>query len=649
MGIEIIGKLTQKNNGDFKLVDLADVDYDGTGKSAKQELENKIEEAKNSQTPYDDTEIKTDINNIKTDLGTEELTTTSKKIKGAINDLSSQINKKANKTELAVERSRIDNFVTLPEGSTTGDAELIDARVGADGVIYPNLGDSIRTQFNSVDIVLNSITVDSSNLYDPKENEIGKYLNSTGNKYNNDAYFLSGFIPVSLGDTIWFTSNFKYVNGFDSNKQHVKQLSINQPKVTISDETIVYIRFTGYVEVLGTQYMVNKGDLLMEYQEPNARILLNESEVVKNKNDIESLNNSVSELSNNINANSAKISNVLSLCGSNGLQVSAKSLAIDTLLELENFPKNLKKGISISLNCKFDTFSGIYFGKGYKQYRGDWLEIDGTNVIWKHSDLEGDNNIVEKGSVAHNLTIEKYLAISIYIDDDSVCHFSMNTLSGTFTHSFEWGYEMNGYPFVLGKQSLNNVQINAIPNDTKRPMWLFGDSYFGVSKNRVMGQLKNLGFTDNVLIDGLAGYASSQGYDELIKCLQFGKPKYILWCLGMNDSNTVYNNTLTRLKKKCEELNITLILMIIPTVPSRDKEGIKETVINSGYRYINAYDAVGTNLNGEWYAGYLSNDNLHPTEQGAKAIAMRIVTDVPEIMQYGYSPSSINSDITGDL
>ena len=32
MGIEIIGKLTQKNNGDFKLVDLENVDYDGTGK-----------------------------------------------------------------------------------------------------------------------------------------------------------------------------------------------------------------------------------------------------------------------------------------------------------------------------------------------------------------------------------------------------------------------------------------------------------------------------------------------------------------------------------------------------------------------------------------------------------------------------------------
>lgn len=99
MGIEIIGKLTQKNNGDFKLVDLADVDYDGTGKSAKQELEKKIEEAKNSSTPYDDTEVKTDINNIKTDLGTEELTTTAKDVKGAVNEVAAQYKDIAKKIE----------------------------------------------------------------------------------------------------------------------------------------------------------------------------------------------------------------------------------------------------------------------------------------------------------------------------------------------------------------------------------------------------------------------------------------------------------------------------------------------------------------------------------------------------------------------
>lgn len=122
MGIEIIGKLTQKNNGDFKLVDLADVDYDGTGKSAKQELEKKIEEAKNSSTPYDDTVIKTDINTIKTDLGTAQLTTTAKDVKGAVNEVAAQYKDIATKTViedgklylLKKDGSKIDTGTTLP-------------------------------------------------------------------------------------------------------------------------------------------------------------------------------------------------------------------------------------------------------------------------------------------------------------------------------------------------------------------------------------------------------------------------------------------------------------------------------------------------------------------------------------------------------
>jgi hypothetical protein len=49
--------------------------------------------------------------------------------------------------ELAVERTRITNLATLEDGSTTGDAELIDARIGEDGVTYGNLGSAIREQF----------------------------------------------------------------------------------------------------------------------------------------------------------------------------------------------------------------------------------------------------------------------------------------------------------------------------------------------------------------------------------------------------------------------------------------------------------------------------------------------------------------------
>ena len=47
------------------------------------------------------------------------------------------------------------------------------------------------------------------------------------------------------------------------------------------------------------------------------------------------------------------------------------------------------------------------------------------------------------------------------------------------------------------------------------------------------------------------------------------------------------------------------------------------------------YKAVtGNELTHDWYEGYLSSDGVHPTALGAKAEAMRILCDIPEITQY---------------
>lgn len=52
--------------------------------------------------------------------------------------------------EIAVERARIDSFVALKNGSTTGDAELQDIRVGADAKTYESAGTAIRSQLAPV-------------------------------------------------------------------------------------------------------------------------------------------------------------------------------------------------------------------------------------------------------------------------------------------------------------------------------------------------------------------------------------------------------------------------------------------------------------------------------------------------------------------
>lgn len=89
--------------------------------------------------------------------------------------------------ELEVERARIDNLTTLQDGSTTGDAELIDARIDKDGNTHVNVGEHIRTVSSQLSseietkVTTNGNTVDMVKEVYNADNVIqGYYLKSQG-------------------------------------------------------------------------------------------------------------------------------------------------------------------------------------------------------------------------------------------------------------------------------------------------------------------------------------------------------------------------------------------------------------------------------------------------------------------------------------
>lgn len=75
------------------------------------------------------------------------------------------------KEDFDVLEARMDQFTSLEEGSTTGDAELIDGRIGYDGTVYDNIGGAIRKQVSELkgDLADLATFEKSANMINPLE------------------------------------------------------------------------------------------------------------------------------------------------------------------------------------------------------------------------------------------------------------------------------------------------------------------------------------------------------------------------------------------------------------------------------------------------------------------------------------------------
>lgn len=514
--------------------------------------------------------------------------------------------------------SRIDAIVALPDGSTTADAELVDIRTGYNGDEYSSAGDAVRGQVSDLHEEVSEVktTVNSKNMFNLATITDDTYMYIDGTTTTNNQRFVTDYIPVKSGmvllpsyrnaSNVQTVGNFASVCCFDADKTVMTGGVYNQSSFTVPSECY-FIRATFADSPMGVYSgMIENNNtgipsVYEEFYEP------------------------VNKITPSIYPNHLPL-------GSFRWQ---GSLTPGDIVKLpENNTKNKQVYVFSGNITSFDT---LHIGRirDNDTTNGDF-EINDTSIII-HTDLGHSQ------TVNHGLTIEN--DIQFIIETDTSNDFSMvklfsngNMFDATNEFTNKRFIADNGKPYVKSvSSSLYECSFSWTSRNINKPIWLFGDSYVSFYDSRWINYLINDGFDKSTLINGFAGEGSIDALTSLKNLIQVRKPEYIIWILGMNNADTssainqVWYNCVIELIDLCNRYNIDVILATIPNTPTMNHTYKNAWIKASGYRYIDFAAAVGaTNTGSSWFTGMLNQDNVHPTETGAKALYVRALTDFPE-------------------
>lgn len=265
--------------------------------------------------------LKNDIEPLKT-----EVNNNTNAIREINDNLSSEISRAKEADEIL--KSRVDVITSLPEGSTTGDAELQDIRVKADGTTATSAGNAVREQISE----LKSDIYISSEFYYPIE--YGTF-NMDGKRGTDANRIRTDFIKVIKGQSILIKNgNLEHACGMwkdsiiDSN-------CIRNDKVWQGDEKI-YCEYDGYLIVV----YKNKSNTDLSLSDFDGEIKTEIARTLKNMRDIDELKRKTSLYSSK------------NLCGMNSNILYPVDLKIgDRLTFSTSDSSNLKEDLTI---CLFD-------------------------------------------------------------------------------------------------------------------------------------------------------------------------------------------------------------------------------------------------------------------------------------------------------
>ena len=306
--------------------------------------------------------------------------------------------------------ARMDTFASLPAGATSGNAELLDIRVGYSGTTWPSAGDAVRGEDQKLQDQLDTYGMDDLNQY---YNRAGG--TSNGVAYNYDA-LTDSFTAVGTAGGVSVYNLFS--------EPTFVHLQANRPyhMVFSSDDPKVYLQVYYYVGGTSTIYRNYAKDEWIKFPANATGCIIR------------------ARTTTGAAVNATFTFKIYGAFTTDALidrmENQAMLLAVDDENTSESDATDMKPRILAALNtygyCKLGT--GVYYITAIEMPEGTMLEGDGEKTVLKLLNTETNSSAI----IMHKYNTVKNLRIS-----GSFTDIDVSTLGGRVGIDFYANHDGN--------------------------------------------------------------------------------------------------------------------------------------------------------------------------------------------------------------
>ena len=534
--------------------------------------------------------------------------------------------------KINVLKSRMDTFTSLPNGSTTGDAELTDIRVGYNGRVYPTAGDAVRDQNAELNIDLsrlsNLIRMVSDSMVNPNVVTIPSPINLIGtfeaggiqgnngepNEYKN-AFRNSEPVSYVANVTVKPLKNsIVYIHKYYKGKW-IGQVARLEGEQTYTIDNNITVK----IVILGDNYITLENinsyisltyDINYKFKDYLFDILLSTTESIKKY--------SASNSGNIINKDGMELggypkgyyTDYIPIIGYSTILYTANINVSGNYVSFYDENKKYIPDISIPSTTAAASIKSDYIDiTGNKYNKARYIRVNYYGEEFKNAVILIKNNSVLSGLVINalgdSITSTDYTVPNWWqmISKECNCNFNNYGVSGTSIAYNKYREEHFGKCFAERVAELDTnadcVIVMGGTNDDETPRGNWNDmvntTFYG-ALNIIMSKLSN-NFT--------------------------GKP--ILFCTPIQKADDYANNI-------SDPLSALNALSSTDTMSLQLRaEAIKAKASQYGFEVLDLYNHSGINGADANKIYYRTGDKFHPSEKGQKCLKIKIKRELEDI------------------